>query len=337
MSKVQYAYNEIKTRIQESYWDKGEKITSERDLANLLNVSRVTIKSAIAKLIEEKYLIYKEGKKGTFVAEKIENNNEINTICVAIDNQTPAFSSFLLQGIHDTLLNKNFHTLYFNTLFNDGDILNQINSSVLNKISGFIFAPLLGEHNIENNKKIINILEKNNIALVQVDRYITNDYGHYVGTNNEEGFYKLSNEIIKKNFKNIVVVTGCSASSCKERLKGIEKALQNKDYEIININESDYINDKKVKLNTKDLKIISNADAIICINQDLCKIVEKYNNHCFYASISSSETEVIGNLSLIQPMYEIGKESARLILESIINKNKGNKKILINPYLYTKN
>lgn len=336
MNKTEKAYKEIKNRLIEQYWKSGDKITSERDLSSLFNVSRVTIKAAINKLIEEGYLEYIEGKKGTFVTNHYKENNKPKTICVAIDNKTPAFSSYLLEGIHDTLLNKGYHTLYFNTLFNKENIYEQINQLVNDNIAGVIFAPLMGDYNIENNFKIIKLLKSYNIPLVQVDRYITQDYGSYVGTNNTKAFYDITIQLINKGFKSILVASGYQTSSSDEKMDGIKKALNehNRTLNSININETDFVFSNKFNPDNDTILAIKNSDAIIGINQNICKAIKKIDSSKFMTSIAASKDEVENNIAAIHQMYEIGRECGRLIVDSIEENIKIQKSIYIEAPIY---
>lgn len=59
----------IKINIQNGHWKSGDKISSEKELMDLLNVSRGTIKKAIGELVKENILTQKQGK-GTFVVDK---------------------------------------------------------------------------------------------------------------------------------------------------------------------------------------------------------------------------------------------------------------------------
>lgn len=331
MRKVDKVYIELKSRLTEQYWKQGERITSERDLATLLNVSRVTIKAALNKLIDEGLLEYIDGKKGTFVTVRNSTPHNGNTICVAIDNKTPAFSSFLLEGIHDTLLNKGFQTIYFNTLFNKENIEEQINYFILNNISGFILAPLIGKDSLENNNKIINLLIENNIPLVQVDRYATDSYGSYVGTNNLKAFYNLTKEVLKRGYSSILTIDGFKTTSTEERKSGILKALKEEGivYKEISLDEISYIKKNKISLSEDQLQLINESDAIIGLNQNLTRAIKTFSPNKYMASISASKDECENNLSIIQPMYEIGKESGRLIIEQIDNKEAVQKQILI--------
>lgn len=59
---------DIKKKIENGYWKIGDKITSELELCNYYDVSRITIREAINELVWEKYLIRKRAK-GTFVLD----------------------------------------------------------------------------------------------------------------------------------------------------------------------------------------------------------------------------------------------------------------------------
>ena len=59
----------IKKKIEKGEWKMGDKISTEKDLMELFDVSRGTIKKAISLLVEEKVLTQKQGK-GTFVIDE---------------------------------------------------------------------------------------------------------------------------------------------------------------------------------------------------------------------------------------------------------------------------
>ena len=59
----------IMKKIEKGEWKKGDKISTEKDLMELFDVSRGTIKKAISLLVEEKVLTQKQGK-GTFVIDE---------------------------------------------------------------------------------------------------------------------------------------------------------------------------------------------------------------------------------------------------------------------------
>lgn len=58
--------NEIKKRIRLNHWSPGYKLPTEREFAELLQVSRNTVSNAYKDLVLEGFLISQQGR-GTFV------------------------------------------------------------------------------------------------------------------------------------------------------------------------------------------------------------------------------------------------------------------------------
>jgi len=62
----------IRSKIQSGEWPVGQKIPSERELVNIFNISRATVRQGIENLVKEG-ILYRAQGKGTFVApSKIE-------------------------------------------------------------------------------------------------------------------------------------------------------------------------------------------------------------------------------------------------------------------------
>ena len=59
----------LKRNIEEGKWNTGEKIPSESRLCSMFSVSRITVRAAVDKLVEDGILIKIQGK-GTFVANQ---------------------------------------------------------------------------------------------------------------------------------------------------------------------------------------------------------------------------------------------------------------------------
>ena len=59
-------YQELLTQIQNGTYKPGDKIPTEMQLSEMYNVSRVTVRQALSKLVDKQILVKKTGK-GTFV------------------------------------------------------------------------------------------------------------------------------------------------------------------------------------------------------------------------------------------------------------------------------
>lgn len=68
-SKNEIVKNYILEKIQKRFYSAGQMIESEHELAQKLNISRMTIRKVLASL-EKEGIIYKEKGRGTFVARR---------------------------------------------------------------------------------------------------------------------------------------------------------------------------------------------------------------------------------------------------------------------------
>jgi GntR family transcriptional repressor for pyruvate dehydrogenase complex len=76
-----FAYEQLLANIRENVWKPGEKLPPEPELCDMLNVSRVTVRSAIQRLRAIGIIEVKQGK-GTFVVgpENIFNTPDFNPV-----------------------------------------------------------------------------------------------------------------------------------------------------------------------------------------------------------------------------------------------------------------
>lgn len=76
-SSAQPLYQQLQRALREAIENRviapDDALPPERDLAELLNVSRITVRKAIDELVEEGLLIRKQGS-GTFVSNRVEKN-----------------------------------------------------------------------------------------------------------------------------------------------------------------------------------------------------------------------------------------------------------------------
>lgn len=324
--KSDIVYQAIRARIEEGFWKPGQQIFSERQLSELFSVSRVTVRHAITQLVGEGHLAYREGRLGTFVSEQAvpeQPGGSKPFIGIAIDNYTPAFASFLLEGIHDALWKQNFHTLYCNTHFGDDSVVEKLRSFIQQGAKGLIFSPLLGEKSREINEAVFSLAKEAGIPLVQLDRYVEGKAYSRVQCDNTEAMYRLCKRLLQMGKKSPLVLTGISTSSTEERLEGIRKAFA--EHHIVptvwQVDEQDYFEHESVKVVQHTQRELEAFDVVIGVTQVLSKaagrLVKTYNSDAVTAGISASVVEVPNEYAVIQPLYHIGYSSALLLVQQL--------------------
>lgn len=323
--KSDIVYEAILARIEEGFWKPGQQIFSERQLSNLFSVSRVTVKHAISQLVGEGYLTYIKGRTGTFVCERKDEGETLRKpfIAIALDNHTPAFASYLLEGIHDALWEKNYHTLYCNTHFGDRQIVEKLESFIKEGAKGLIFSPLLDECSEEINMQVYALARQANIPLVQLDRYDEQAKSSRVQCDNYSAMRQLSQRLIGLGVKRPLVLCGIQTSSTEERLSGICSAFGEYDLPVVQ-----WTLDEHLLFKNETIQVLENSDsfstdfdAVIGVSQVLSKaavkLVRTHSLSAITAGISASITEVPTDYAVIQPLYHIGYNAALLVIQHI--------------------
>jgi len=335
--KYQQVCRAIRVQIAEGFWKQGNRIYSERQLAEIHDISRPTVKRALSELVQEGLLEYKSGRQGMFVSEINNQVKSQNTrknkqfIGVAIDNHTPAFASHLLQGIHDALWDNGFHTIYCNTYHANEHVIERIQSLIDDSVAGVIYSPVLGPGYKETNKRVIDAIDKNRIPIVLVDRYLPDHLNNHVVINNREAFHNLVTILLKQGHSRILFANGFNATSTQDRLKGFHDAFKQ-----MGIDSSGAL---EISLDEQELfqtgrvpdEIIKKVDgmgeftALIGHNQLLLEagqqIAKKLGRRVVTVACVATPREKISDIAMVQPIYQMGCEAAKLLVKLIENES----------------
>lgn len=320
--KSDLIYREVLARIKEGFWKSGEQIFSERQLANLFGVSRVTVRNAISQLVGEGVLEYREGRSGTFVVETTQfgPNSDAPLVGIALDNYTPAFASYLLEGLHDALWEHNIHTLYCNTHSNHEEVPKKIAAFIEEGVVGLIYSPLLCAGSHQYDDEVFALAKEAALPLVQLDRSVSGAPFSCVQCDNSRAMYEMMGRLGNAGVVHPLVLTGIDTSSTQERVAGIDRWADEQDrtYDVLPLDEPACYADGTIRLLGKEPKW-GQYDAIVGVNQVLSKAAVRlkslHNLSVLTAGINASPLEVNNDYSVIQPLYHIGYSTALLLIQ----------------------
>lgn len=342
-SGISPLYEKIKDSIKQEIYDHilspGKRIPSERALAEIHGVSRITAKRAIADLIMEGFLEHVPNQRGTFVKQQKDKNVSLHFIAVAIDDVRNSFGAQILRGIEDFLWNEHIHTLICNADRDFPKVEEYFRSLLDKNITGVIFAPVIDEGYREKNRKLVEILEKARIPYTLIDRYIPGKLANYVGANHEESSRTITRYLFDRGHKRIILARGLECTSMDERVQGYLNAHE----------EAGYPVDKRLIISANENLLdygIQNAEPDRI--RDAIKAAGKFT--CFYAlndglfRTGVKALESLGykpgeNVQLashneidfprypflnaiphfVEPTYEMGWEAARVLVEHIMD------------------
>lgn len=338
-AEPQLLYEKIKESLKEGITTgrliPGQAIPSERLIAESNGVSLITAKRAVSDLLTEGFLERLPHRKGAFVKRRAPPAGAPRLIAVAIDDVRDAFGSSMLRGIEDYLWDRRVHTLICNADRDFEKVEEYFTSLLSNNVAGVIFAPVIDEGYRERNRKLVSILEQAGICYTLIDRYIPGLLANYVAANHEESSRLLTENLLERGYRKILLVRGLECTSMDERAAGFQNALEEKGKKqeeqlVIRVNDNLLGPDGAEAERLVDLvRAAGSFDCIYALNDRLLK-----------ASVAALETlgmPLDGSLPVlsyggmnpppfpgladlpycIEPSYEMGWEAAKILIEYI--------------------
>ena len=328
----------IRSNIQQDVWMSGEKIPSQAELEKQCNVSRITIKKAIADLITEGVLEHLPGRKGIFIRNPHPYTaTQTKLIAVAIDDIRDTFGAEILRGIEDYLWEKKFHTLICNNDRDFNKVEHYFESLAEQQVAGVIFSPVIDAGYVENNVKILRLLDRLRLPFVLIDRYIPEYATNYVVTSHHESSKQLTMQLLQNGHRRILLVKGLDCTSINERVAGYRDAHREFGVDIderliVGVNDNllypdaDPAEIERLKtyiqqagdfdvfhaLNCRilrsgidvllDLGIVIGEQVQLALHDDVSKLYPPYTDNI---------------LHVVQPSYQMGWEAAKVLFEEI--------------------
>lgn len=139
--------------INEGLWQIGDKIPSERELAQKYSVSRITINKALAELIAEKWL-YAERGRGTFVADRERKRSErkVMSICLLSPHKYLEFdfySGFFSDTVNSIrkMVEGKYEFVMYSSEWSPEKEKTVLANMIADHIAGLVVFPLVNEEN----------------------------------------------------------------------------------------------------------------------------------------------------------------------------------------------
>ncbi|XOV94636.1 MAG: LacI family DNA-binding transcriptional regulator [Bacteroidota bacterium] len=315
------------------------KKVSLRDIADELGVSKTLVSLVLNGKAKENRISQEVIDKVTQVAKekgyepnqfaKALRTGKSKTIGLIVADISNAFYAKMARSIEDEAYSADYTVLFGSS---DEDVKKAeklIRAMMDRQIEGLIISPTLG------GDKNIELLEKNNIPYILVDRSLKNLKSSFVGVDNYEASYAAVTELITKGCKKIAHITFMDElSNIRQRQDGYLQALKDGgltvDKSLIKIVSSDHAENEIRKFITSikdkaDAYFLANNEIAINAIKHLHHSGVKIGNEVKVTTFDEHEafhllTSPIGVIS--QPVTEIGEMALNLLLTRINNDQK---------------
>lgn len=361
-TKYSVVKQSIKSKILSGTYTANQKIKSESELMKQFGVSRHTVRLAIGDLVTEGWL-YKEQGSGTFCADKTENEKKISSSTKDIAIITTYMSDYIfpsiIRGAEEVLSQNQYNVTLFSTNNNHETERGVLEKILSQSFDGVIIEPTKSAISNPNINYYLN-LESKKIPYIMINSYYDELEPLSVTMNDERGGFLQTEHLINFGHKNIVGFFKTDDAQGSKRMKGYLKAHRSYNIAIKPHNIVTYKSDEKeTKPKEEFRKLLSSNDgerptAIVCYNDELAikllDVVREMNlqvpedlsiigfDNSFLTEVSEVKLTTIEH-----PKSELGKASAKLISDLVINKKSEQKKdeeiksIVFEPKLVIRN
>ncbi|HOJ88943.1 MAG TPA: GntR family transcriptional regulator [Pseudothermotoga sp.] len=214
----------ILSKIKKGELSPEDRIPSEKELMDLFQVSRITVRKAIDELSVEGY-IYRLQGIGAFVQKPLPKTQAVSSklIGVFLTTASDVLSVGILRGLEEYLSTLGFHPV---VQFSDGDENSEkekLDRLIQLQVAGFIILP----HLCSLSDQTLFDLVKQRRPVVFVDRTVEGLEYHSVQSDNQKGAYDMARHLLEVHgYKRITFVSweSTKVSSVKERFQGAKKA-----------------------------------------------------------------------------------------------------------------
>ncbi|MDC3416617.1 GntR family transcriptional regulator [Aquibacillus salsiterrae] len=227
-SLYEKVYDSLKQEITSGKYQRGERLPSEKEISENFQVSRITSKKALEKLVMEGY-VYRQRGKGTFVSNNRPGNSYIQRQKPLIGLIITAFNDSFGSGLINSLEKESDGNCFIILKRSLGDPEKEeklVKELVEYGVDGLIVYPAHSEHYSSEILKLV----INKFPLILIDRVFKGLGTTSVATDNQEAAQNGVNYLFNIGHERIGVLMPINyeMTTIEERLSGIVRAYAEK-------------------------------------------------------------------------------------------------------------
>lgn len=321
----------VKQDIQSGKYNPGDKIPSEYELAAAFQVSRHTVRKALAMLAADGYVRAEHGK-GTFCSERMRYSGNSKNIAVITTYLSDYIFPSLIQGISTVLTDKGYSIILKNTNNSRAREAKCLEDILTKDIDGLIIEPSKSEIYCRHSH-LYEKLDSYGIPYVFIQGIYPQmaDKPHIL-MNDCQGGYELTRYLLELGHRQIAGIFKVDDIQGRERHKGYVKAIQEAGLQ--------YDPDMVLWFHTEDRTIYPArwiasmvdrqipVEAVVCYNDQIAAEVirtlkEKGLKVPADISVTGYDNSFIARegrvklTTIAHPQEELGRQAAALLLQLI--------------------
>ncbi|MCJ7842466.1 GntR family transcriptional regulator [Lederbergia sp. NSJ-179] len=226
-------YDELCERIANQHYREGDRVPSEKELADLYHVSRITSKKALELLANDGLIVRLPGK-GSFVKEAVdvekqvkikkatEKNSKRLLIGLVMTDFDYSFGTHIVHGVEEASRQHECFPVIRRTMGMIENEVNAIKELLHLGVDGLIVFPAQGEYFNEEILKLV----INKFPLVLIDRYFKGIAATSISTDNVSSTKKAINYLFELGHEHISLISPppVDTTAIEERIEGFIEA-----------------------------------------------------------------------------------------------------------------
>ncbi|HYK88043.1 MAG TPA: GntR family transcriptional regulator [Acidobacteriota bacterium] len=332
-------------QMEQGVFRPSDRIPTEEELVRITGLARATVRQAVQNLTNMGYLS-RQRRRGTFVLNRMSDSGRRTIVGILVPDIRSGYAPELARGAEDEAA-RNRHSLILcstDDLFVKADL--QSDRLIEEGVNGVIFVPTAASD--DKNLRIVEKFTRRNIPVVLADRTVPGVTVDFVTTDNFQGAYALTEYLVRRGHRRIVIALSTLFSTERERLEGYKKALTDmrlrSDPSLVFASSVPY-HEKRYMEYARD--ILGHIDSITAIFAGHDRIA-----YLFYAVAQDMGISIPRDVSLVgyddlpfthshpaslttvhQPIYEMGLESMKRIMCRIRGEGGGPHKVVLKSHL----
>jgi DNA-binding LacI/PurR family transcriptional regulator len=210
----------------------NQQLKPELQICEDTNLSRTTVRRAIADLVEEGLLVRFRGR-GTFVnIERSKSQRKLLALLVSHHEDVSGAYDLMIRGAQEAATKLGYQMILSNakneveTAMEQAIQLNEL------RVAGTLVVPLQTVRPRRNTARVVTALRNAGQQVVMVDDFSRDDELVSVSSQNREAMHELTSYLIDAGYRRIAFLTSVSTEVTREREAGFLDAMKERGLEI---------------------------------------------------------------------------------------------------------
>jgi len=230
-SRFQAATALLRRKVLSGEIGHGEQLKPEMELCRELNISRTTVRKAIASLVKEGLLIRQRGR-GSFVDFKRDSAQQRLLGFLMYESNVVGSTYLLVQGAEQRAAELGYQLLLANSQNSEGAALEQVMRLNQARVAGTIVTPLQTLSPEKATADVLRALRQSDQRVVLLDEFSADDAIPSICSQNREAMHQLTSYLIGRGFRRIAFLSSVRIEGVIEREEGFRMAMEEHGLEV---------------------------------------------------------------------------------------------------------